>query len=163
MAHLRTAGVTWALLNKYLFLQLVFQVRAYTHLFCARSCYLGGWVIRAQACRAIVYFLPRRLCKNPALTRVRQRRPHELTWSKSTANASGGSQDSEILDGTSRLISLTKYESDDADPDDCTLSRYKEFHQAIESIRLSFFSHGSGTVGDKGAISLLAAASIIMH
>ena len=42
VAHLRTAGVTWALLNKYLFLQLVFQ-------------------------------------------------------------------DSEILDGTSRLISLTKY------------------------------------------------------
>lgn len=26
VAHLRTAGVTWALLNKYLFLQLVFQV-----------------------------------------------------------------------------------------------------------------------------------------
>ena len=28
-------------------------------------------------------------------------------------------------------------------------SSYKEFHQAIESIRLSFFSHGSGGVGDK--------------
>jgi hypothetical protein len=77
VAHLKTAGVTWALLNKYLFLQLVFQ-------------------------------------------------------------------DSEILDGTSRLISLTKYERDEADPEDSTLSRYKEFHQAIESIRLSFFSHGTG-------------------